>query len=137
MLVGAMTDQDHAPDRSRPGANHHYPTFRRNRASVAQGCHVAARMCALLYTRHVGTTSGMGGTRRSGYRKRGGGQTEDHQDMKGTFKKLSAHRVFYPLEIKAYIDDTCPDRSGYISNQLKVTAFSLSANHAAISITLI
>ena len=57
--------------------------------------------------------------------------------MKGTLKKLSAHRVFYPLEIKAYIDDTCPDRSGYISNQLKVTAFSLSANHAAISITLI
>jgi hypothetical protein len=41
--------------------------------------------------------------------------------MKGTLKKLSAHRVFYPLEIKAYKDDTCPDSSGYISNQLKVT----------------
>ena len=45
--------------------------------------------------------------------------------MKSTFKKLSAHRVFYPLEIKAYIDDTCPDRSGYISNQLKVTSLSV------------
>jgi hypothetical protein len=84
MLVGTMTDQDHAANRSRPGVNQHYPPLRRNRTSVAQGSHVAARMCALLYMGHVGSTGGVGGTRRGGFSKRDGDQTEDHQEMKGT-----------------------------------------------------
>ncbi len=51
-------------------------------------------------------------TSRSRFRKRGGGQTKDQNQIKDTLHKLSVHRVFVPSRLWLYVDNTSPVAPG-------------------------
>ena len=114
MLIITMPHQNRPADPSRSSTNHHHPRFRSNRARVTQPSHVPASMCTLLETGDVSMVDGPSGTRMGRFRKSSGGQTDHHQEVEGTFQKLSVHRAF-PLETMA-VKMIRPPEAGYQSN---------------------